>query len=184
MRLERVHCRDIDAPAQEVGRLIDGLASEDDQLWPRDRWPTLAMELDRPLAVGAAGGPGPVRYAVGSYTPSSRVVFRFTPNSGLEGTHSLEVEPLGDAHSRLPHTVDARLGARYVAVLPVFRAMHDAVVEDLLDRAELAATSQLAHPARTPGYLRLINAVDVCTGGRAIALLAHLSWPRLMRPTT
>jgi Alcohol dehydrogenase GroES-like domain len=184
MRLSRVHRRHIEAPAERVGRLIDGLASDEDRLWPRDRWPTLAIQLDRPLAVGAVGGHGPIRYAVDRYTPCERVVYRFTPGSGLEGTHSLEVEPLGDTRCRLTHAVDARLGARFAVVFPVFRAMHDAVVEDLLDRGELAATGRLAQPAHAPGYLRFISAVDVRTGGRAFGWLGHLSWPRLMLPAT
>jgi Polyketide cyclase / dehydrase and lipid transport len=181
MQFSTTHRRDIDAPAEKVGRLIDALASDEDELWPRERWPTLAMRLDRPLAVGAVGGHGPVRYTVESYTPSERVVFRFTPGSGLQGTHRIELEPLGDARCRLTHSVDSRLGARFIAVLPVFRAMHHAVVEDMLDRGELAATGRLACRHTTPRFLRLINSIDVLTAGRSMGLLARLNRPRFTR---
>jgi hypothetical protein len=65
-----VHQRSLAVPVAEAGFLIDGLAGPDDRLWPSDRWP--AMRFDRPLGVGARGGHGPVRYAVGAYVPGRR----------------------------------------------------------------------------------------------------------------
>lgn len=37
----------------------------------------------------------------------------------------------------------------------------DALVEDLLDRAELTATGRLARPARWPRWLPLANRIEV-----------------------
>jgi len=52
-------------PSVDIGHLLGSLASEQDRLWPSQAWP--AMRLNRPLAVGAAGGHGPVRYVVTGY---------------------------------------------------------------------------------------------------------------------
>lgn len=177
MRFQRTHEREIDAPAATVGALIDTLGSEHDRLWPSGRWPTLAIGFDRPLAVGARGGHGPIHYAVSAYAPSEEVEFSFDRRSGVAGTHRLRAEPLGGGRSRLTHTVDADLGLRYVLVLPAFRAMHDAVLGDLLDRAELQTTGRVARPSVTPRWLRMVYAIDVRTAGRAMGLLGKLHRP-------
>ncbi len=177
MRFERTHWREIDAPAANVGALIDTLGSEHDRLWPSAAWPTLAIGFDRELGVGAKGGHGPIRYVVSGYTPSEGVEFRFDPRSGVEGTHRLYVQTLGPRRSRLTHIVDANLGLRYAIMLPAFRAMHDAVLGDLLDRAELHATGRLPRPSVTPRWLLAVYAIDKATSGRALGLLGKL--PRL-----
>ena len=59
LRVLNVHDRNIAAPPDAVGALIDSLASDDDALWPSRTWPR--MYLDRPLGVGAIGGHGPIR---------------------------------------------------------------------------------------------------------------------------
>ena len=93
--IRNVHERRLDVPAERVGGLIDGLSSDDDLLWPRDRWP--AMRLDGPLAAGARGGHGPIRYSVASYQPGRGVTFTFAPGLGLVGEHRVEVERQGDS---------------------------------------------------------------------------------------
>jgi hypothetical protein len=177
MRFERTHRREIDAPAATVGALIDTLGSEHDRLWPSREWPTLAIGFDRALAVGVKGGHGPMRYVVSEYLPSEAVEFRFDRRSGVAGTHRLHVQALGPGRSRLTHTVDANLGLRYAVVLPAFRAMHDAVLADLLDRAELHATGRLAQPSVAPRWLRSVYAIDRATSGRAVGVLGRLHRP-------
>jgi len=81
MRVLNIHERALDATAEKVGLLIDGLGSANDLLWPVDRWP--AMRLDRPLGVGAVGGHGPIRYCVESYSPGRSVQFRFIEPRGF-----------------------------------------------------------------------------------------------------
>jgi hypothetical protein len=67
MIVRDVHERRFRASVDEVGALVDSLASPGDKLWPREAWP--AMRLDRPLSPGAAGGHGPIRYTVDEYQP-------------------------------------------------------------------------------------------------------------------
>lgn len=179
MRFERTHRREIEASAATVGALIDTLGSEHDRLWPSKKWPTLAIGFDRALAVGAKGGHGPIRYVVSGYVPSERVEFCFDRGSGVDGTHRLQVEALGPGRSRLTHSVDANLGLRYGVLLPAFRALHDAVIGDLLDCAELHATERLAYASITPRWLRTVYAIDKATSGRATGLLGKLDRPGL-----
>lgn len=135
MMVRNIHERTLDAPLDQVARLLDGLASDDDRLWPRDRWPP--MKLDRPLAVGAKGGHSPIRYTVEDYAPGSSVQFRFTAPRGFEGTHSFTVEPLTSGGVRLRHALVMKAEGRARITWPlVFRPLHDALVEDAFDRAE------------------------------------------------
>jgi hypothetical protein len=110
--------------------LLDSLAGPDDRLWPHERWPP--MRLDGGLAAGAHGGHGPVRYSVEAYEPGRLARFRFSAPRGLEGEHRLEVD--GDL---LRHVVEARTSGPMRFGWPLFfRPLHDALVEDALDKAQ------------------------------------------------
>jgi hypothetical protein len=138
MRVVNTHERILHAPADQIGALIDGLASADDRLWPHDRWP--AMCFDRPLGVGASGGHGPIGYVVESYTPSRDVRFRFTEPEGFLGCHRFEVEPVDATKTRLRHVIEMQVTAKaWLAWAIAIRPLHDALLEDLLDRAETVA---------------------------------------------
>ena len=134
MRVRSVHERAFPAPLVTIGRLIDSLASENDQLWPRDRWP--AMRFDRQLCVGASGGHGPIRYFVEAYGPGRSIRFRFTHPSGFDGFYGYECHEDGSAETVLRHVLEVNLtgSARFSWPL-VFRPLHDALIEDSLERA-------------------------------------------------
>ena len=133
--IRNVHERTLAATPEEVGALVDSLSSPGDRLWPAARWP--AMRLDAPLARGARGGHGPVRYWVESYEPGLRVVFRFEHATRLEGTHRLEIEPAAGGHTVLRHVAEGRpYGWMRLGWPLCFRWLHDAAVEDALDRAQ------------------------------------------------
>jgi hypothetical protein len=92
------------------------------------------MELDRPLGEGAAGGHSDIRYDVRTYEPGRRVVFRFDPACGLDGTHTFDVLPRpGGVLLRHDLTARALGGTRLLWPLAI-RSIHDAVVEDAFDR--------------------------------------------------
>lgn len=133
--VKNVHERVIAAPLEMVGGLLDRLASREDALWPRENWPP--MRFDKPLAVGARGGHGPVGYFVEAYEPGRSVRFRFDAPRGFNGTHRFDVEELTPQTARLKHTLEMRLeGAARVSWPLFFRPLHDALVEDALDCAE------------------------------------------------
>ncbi len=146
MNILNVHERTLTAPATKVGELLDRLASPGDQIWPTDRWP--AMRFDRPLAIGAKGGHGPIRYFVEDYRPGQSILFRFTGPKGFKGTHALEVVEVGPDLTQLRHVLEMRTVGRARLTWPLFfRPLHDALIEDGLDRAE-------AHLAGQPLELR------------------------------
>jgi hypothetical protein len=123
-KVRNVHRRAIGSPEQ-LGALLDGLASDADRLWPGDRWPR--MRLDGPLAVGARGGHGPVRYRVERYEPSRHVRFRFERPRGFDGIHEFQVvaNRLEDDVIEATELVAARrvsLGAAAVPGRPLLKA--------------------------------------------------------------
>ena len=179
MQVYNTHERRLDAAPDEVGALLDTLASDDDRLWPRGSWP--AFLLDGPLAVGSAGGHGPVRYTVEEYVPGRRLRLRFGAPRGFDGFHEFTVRPAcsdgtdgpaspgspaGPASPAVPDsTVLAHLlamrahGPARVSWPLVFGPLHDALFEDLLDRAEHAVAGRVRRPARWSAWVRLLRAV-------------------------
>jgi hypothetical protein len=141
--------------AGDVGALIEGLAGEDDRLWPSDRWPRI--RFDRGLIVGARGGHGPVRYEVAERVPGERLVFRFT--GPFHGTHRFEV--WGSSRGTLlRHVLEARPRGWMRVVWPLgLRHLHDACVEDILDRAEAAARGEPYRPRPFPRRVRFLRRV-------------------------
>jgi hypothetical protein len=160
MQVHNVHTRELAAPAERVGPLIDGLGSDGDRLWPAERWPTTPFVLEASLAVGTHVRQGGMRQVVEAYEPGRRLAFRFDPGVGLDGTHELELTPLRGGRSRLTHTLCCRLAKRLLPLYPILIREHDALVEDLFDRAELAATGRVERPARWPLSVRVANAVE------------------------
>lgn len=154
--MHTVNERLIAAPASAIGALLDRLATVDDGLWPVATWP--AVRLDRPLGVGADGGHGPVRYAVEAYEPGRRVRFAFTSRFKIDGYHELTVEPVTDDQCRLRDVLTGRAqGSMHLAWPLVWRSLHDALMEDLLDRAEAATTGHVRRPARWTPWVRVLR---------------------------
>lgn len=150
-----VHERVLVATPAEVGALLDRLASREDGIWPRDRWP--AMRFDRPLGVGAVGGHGPVRYNVEDYQPGRSVRFRFTAPRGFLGTHGYEIEERA-GETLLRHVLKMRTEGPALLTWPLmFRPMHDALIEDSLDRAERSLGREPARPNRWSARVRLLR---------------------------
>ncbi|MEV7723683.1 SRPBCC family protein [Streptomyces sp. NPDC087917] len=159
MGVHNVHERLLPAKESEVGALVDSLASGDgDRLWPGRDW--APMEFDRPLGSGAVGGHGPVRYTVAGYAPGRWIRFDFTGPRGFHGYHELAVLAAGPDRTRLHHTLSMTTSGLARVTWPlVWRHLHDACLEDALDRAERACADRVARPARWSPYVRLLRAV-------------------------
>ncbi|WP_030724471.1 hypothetical protein [Streptomyces sp. NRRL S-237] len=159
MGVHNLHERVIAAKESEVGALIDTLAAGDeDRLWPGRVWDP--MEFDRPLAVGAVGGHGPVRYTVAAYVPGTWVRFAFTGPRGFHGFHEFLVLPVDAERTVLRHTLAMSVSGLSRITWPVgWRPLHDACLEDSLDLAERACTGRLDRPARWSPYVRLLMAL-------------------------
>jgi len=150
--------RRLPVPADRVGALLDGLASDADVLWASDRWPR--MRFDGGLVVGAVGGHGPVGYRVVEHLPARRVAFRFLGSRprGLTGWHGFDVIADGDG-AVLRHTLTGRArGWMRLAWPLVWRPLHDALIDDALDRGERAVTGRApSRPARWSWWVRVLR---------------------------
>jgi len=171
LKIKSIHTRELPVAPEEAGALLDALGSPGDRLWPSDHWPTTPLELDGPLAVGTESRQGlltltQIRQVVDEYRPGRLIAFRFAPGLGIAGTHRLEVEPLGEHRCRVTHTLEARVEPKVIPVYPILIRQHDALAEDLLDRAELATTGRLARPARWPISVRIANALELAIARR------------------
>ena len=128
-----IHARDLHTSRDAVGALLDYLASDQDLVWPGDRWP--AMRFDRPLQVGAVGGHGPIRYRVEKKDSAPGMV-------------------------RLEHRLSMRVsGVARLSWPLMFRWLHDALIEDALDRAEAAVTLRLLHERHWSLWVRFLRRV-------------------------
>lgn len=155
MRLRNVHERFLPVPAASAGRLLDGLGGRPDPLWPTEDWPP--MRLDRSLRVGADGGHGPIRYRVEEYEPGSRVRFGFTGPPGLAGFHEFVVAEVPGG-CVLRHAIKGQTAGAMLLAWPVFyRPLHDALIEDSLDKAERTLTGAGARPRTKSRWVRLLR---------------------------
>lgn len=165
--VHNLHEREIAASAGEVGMLIDSLASKNDRLWPRNAWP--AMRMDGPLRVGAAGGHGPVHYFVTHYEPGQRVDFQFTSPAGFNGHHAFSAVSQKEDLTLLRHELVISLSGTALFTWPLFfRPLHDALIEESLDRAEIECGS-------SPG---LANHRSCWTKVLRAPFSARMSWGR------
>ncbi len=154
--MRNVHERALPVSAAQVGALLDRLASPTDALWPTPSWP--ALRLDRPLGIGADGGHGPIRYHVSEYEPGRRVRFAFDPTMGMDGYHELVVVPAGADGCRLVHILEGRPRGVMLLGWPLaVRWLHDGLIEDALDNAELAVTGTVARPALWSPWVRFLR---------------------------
>ena len=136
MEVINIHSRIYPVPSAEVGRLVDSLSSKNDLLWPHEMWPR--MKFDKPLAVSANGGHGPIRYFVEEYVPGQRVLFRFTGPRGFAGYHGYDVFELEADKTELRETLRMHThGTAQVSWPLILRPLHDALIEDSLSLAEL-----------------------------------------------
>lgn len=154
-RVRNVHHRALPIPVVEGEALLRSLASHEDRLWPGDRW--WPQRFEGGLVPGAKGGHGPVRYKVESVAPRS-VVYRFPRRGWFRGTHRFDLRGRPDGGCELTHTLDGTLHGRGLLLWPlVVRPLHDALVEDVLDRAAAVSAGTPTGPARHTPYVRFLR---------------------------
>ena len=155
MRIENVHERVLPTGGPVAAALIDGLAGDEDRLWPHDRWP--AMRFEDGLCEGSEGGHGPIRYRVIEHQPGRLVRFRFTAPEGLLGEHGYELEDGGETVV-LRHVLHGRAEGRMRWQWPLlFEPLHDALIEDSFDRAVAAVSETPYVPRRWPAQTRTLR---------------------------
>lgn len=162
--IRNVHSRIIKAGRAEAGKLLNTISSRDDRLWPYDHWPRMEFEGD--LKAGTAGGHGPIHYCIKRYEPGKSIQFTFLHeekglSKGLEGEHRFEIIPKSDGCIELRHTISARAHGMARILWPlIIRPLHDALLEDCLDKAEFELSGGLPDkPARWSLWVRLLRGV-------------------------
>jgi hypothetical protein len=125
MRVVDVHERELPAPPEVVAPLVDDL----DRIWPVNRWPALRWDGDEARF-------GFMRWNVVAREPG-RLVFDIRAPRGITGEHRFEVAPAAGGAAILRHTVDVDTHGSAQLTWPLaIGPLHDALLEDVLDRAE------------------------------------------------
>lgn len=154
MAVRNVHRRTLPIPVMKAEGLLRSLASHEDAMWPGDRW--WPQRFEGGLVPGSKGGHGPVRYRVESVT-ARQVVYRFPQRGWFRGTHRFELREYSGG-SELVHTLEGTTHGIGLVVWPLLvRPLHDALLEDVLDRAERSAGQEPARPNRYSAYVRLLR---------------------------
>lgn len=154
--VRNIHRRSLPISLRQGEILLRSLASHEDRLWPGDKW--WPQRFDGGLVPGAKGGHGPVRYMVESVAPR-QVVYRFPRKGWFRGTHQFDlVAHAGADGCELVHTLRGTLHGRGLLLWPgLVRPLHDALLEDVMDRAEQAAGRSPVRPARHSAYVRFLR---------------------------
>lgn len=128
--IRNIHQRTVPGDLARSRALLATLATPEDRVWPKDRWPRIWFGDQGPVP-GADGGHGPIKYRVTEVTPD---LMAFTFTGALTGEHRLELTEEPDGRVRWTHTIDLirpGLMLRH-GIVP----LHDACLEDLLDQVE------------------------------------------------
>ncbi len=132
-----IHERTVSMPIDVAREALASLASDNDRLWPVNKWPP--MRLDNGLAVGSRGGHADVRYDVSS-VGNDHVEFRFIHPFPLTGFHRFDLVASGAHATRFRHVLEGEpRGWMHLGWPLVVRPLHDAFIEDALDRVALEA---------------------------------------------
>ncbi|HJW09969.1 MAG TPA: hypothetical protein VJ483_10065 [Holophagaceae bacterium] len=161
------HSRCIQATVAQAEALLARLGSDQDGMWPKGRWP--AMRFEGGLRPGAEGGHGPIRYVV-EHLDARHARFRFTGPRGFEGWHGFELAPDEISGVRIIHRLHMKAEGRALfAWAFVFRWLHDACQEDLLDRAQATLEGTPWAPRPLPLHVRALRRLMGGSAARARA---------------
>ena len=135
MKVLNIHKRIINEPKENVAELLSTLSTENDRIWPFEKWPP--MKFKNGIEVGAKGGHGPIRYTVEKYEPKNLIQFRFSRPKGFSGIHKFEVNELSNTQTEFKHTIDMKtIGKGILIWYFSIRALHNALIEDAFDKLE------------------------------------------------
>lgn len=136
MKIKNKHTRILEKPISEVAVLLNSLSSNNDQLWPHENW--APIKFDRDLSEGATGGHGPIKYVVTEFKSGKKINFRFIEPSSFQGNHWFELKEKEESKTEISHTISMNVvGSAIIPWLMIIRPMHDALIEDSFDKAQL-----------------------------------------------
>jgi hypothetical protein len=134
MKVVNIHRREIKQPKFELEKLFQTLASENDLMLATDKWSP--MKLDKGLQVGSKGGHGPMKYFVTDYQQNNSITFQFDLK-GFDGFHKFKLTELETGKTELLHIIEMNTsGFSTIKWSLAIRWLHDAYIEDALDKVE------------------------------------------------
>ena len=134
MKVLNIHKRIINQPKTNITKLLETLATENDKIWPNEKWP--AMRFKEGVKIGSKGGHGPIRYSIEKYS-NDLIQFRFSKPYGFNGIHKFEISALSEEETEIKHTIEMHtVGKATFLWLFVIRSLHNALIEDAFDKLE------------------------------------------------
>lgn len=148
MKVTNIHKRIINQPKQEVGKLFETLATENDKVWPTENWHP--MKFKDGFKVGSTGGHGPIGYSINNIYKNEFIEFKFVKPKGYKGIHKFELIKLTDNSTEIKHTIEVDLnGFDFLGWAIIVKYLHDALLEDCFDKVE----NQFGGNKKKPGVL-------------------------------
>ena len=139
MKVLNVHSRVIECQKSQIDQLLETLTSQEDKVWPSEQWPKMFFKDG--FKLGSKGGHGPIRYTITQIKKGELLEFKFTSPQGFDGHHRFEMSIQNENQQKLKHTIDMNTrGLASLKWLIVIRPLHDALIEDLLDKIETQLT--------------------------------------------
>ena len=135
MKVINIHKRTIHQPKDKISKILNSLSTNNDQLWPKEKWPPMIFR--KGLMEGATGGHRPIKYSIKKYIPGILLEFKFIKPDGLIGIHKFEITEIENDKTEIKHTIDMTVSGKgifiwYIAV----KWLHNALLEDCMDKAE------------------------------------------------
>lgn len=141
MKVLNIHKRNIFTKKESVSALFSTLATDDDKMWPSEKWPK--MKFRDGLKIGSSGGHGPIRYTIVDFKPESHVVFKFQKPSGFDGIHKFEITEIDSNETQIIHTIDMiTSGIGTFKWIIAIQSLHNALIEDAFDRVQNRFTTE------------------------------------------
>lgn len=135
MKIKNIHKRIVEQPKEKVAEILTTLSSENDKIWPNEKWPRIKFKNG--IKVGTKGGHGPIRYSVEKYNPKKIIQFRFNKPAGFNGIHKFEINEIDENKVEVKHTIDMiTTGKGTFLWFFAIRALHNALLEDALNKLE------------------------------------------------
>lgn len=135
MKVLNIHKRTLNQPKSKVTELLKTLSTENDRIWPKEKWPE--MKFKNGIQIGAKGGHGAIRYSVEKYNPNEIIQFRFSKPNGFKGVHKFEIKELDKEKTEIKHTIDMNTTGKGTLIwIFAIRSLHNALIEDGFDKFE------------------------------------------------
>ena len=133
MKVLNIHKRTINQPKDKVTELLKTLSTENDRIWPKEKWPE--MKFKEGIQIGAKGGHGPIRYTTEKYNPNEIIQFRFSKPNGFNGIHKFEIKELDKEKTEIKHTIDMNTEGKGTLIWTfAICSLHNALIEDGFDK--------------------------------------------------